>query len=376
MVCSSPGVGLVPYPVELAIFFKKQGHEVHAMVGSLNEFETGLKNSISENGINLHMIKCLDSKVQALLPIKNELIEILKKIDPDVTHFWGPRTAFQGRKISYQKNVARIIMIGSMGHTKGKTLSVRFAAHIANNYSDKVLALCEQDAERLRKVGVDSKKLGVMHFPVCCSKYNKLYFENVNKFRRDQIFDLYKLPKNKKILGCFAWFHQHKGHEIAIKAFIKIAEKYSNWNFVLAGDGETLSKCIELSKKLPNRIHFIGRIKHENVMELMPFCNSVVHPSFIETFGFSMLEPLLFEIPTVMTRVGIAEEINRARVAVVVEPRSVTALIEGLCKIFDNEVIMRDMAKQGRKFVLNNFDTAIIGNKLLKLYKDLVYKSN
>ena len=235
------------------------------------------------------------------------------------------------------------------------------------------MALCDQDANRLRLVGVDSKRLGVMYFPIGCSKYvvNSSLESRLN-FHRDQILERYKLPKNKKLLGCFAWFHPHKGHETAIKAFIKIAGKYSNWDFVLAGDGETLPKCIELSKKIPDRIHFIGRIRHENVMQLLPLCNSVIHPSFVETFGFSMIEPLLFEIPTIMTHVGIAEEINRAGVAVVVKPRSEIALVEGLCKIFDNEVIMRDKAKQGRKFVLNNFDTSIVGAKLLKFYKNLV----
>lgn len=39
MNCSSPDIGLVPYPVQLAIYFREHGHEVYAIAGTGKELQ-------------------------------------------------------------------------------------------------------------------------------------------------------------------------------------------------------------------------------------------------------------------------------------------------------------------------------------------------
>ena len=58
--------------------------------------------------------------------------------------------------------------------------------------------------------------------------------------------------------------------------------------------------------------------------------NAVVHCSNTETFGYSMIEPLLLGIPTVVTKVGIGYEIENNNAAVVIPKDDIHALVKGI----------------------------------------------
>lgn len=371
IVCSSPGIGLVPNPVYLATYFKQQKHDVHAITGCHKEYETGLGQVLRENEIPIHYVNCIDSTLRSWIPSYNKLRVLLRQIEPDAIHFWGPRSAFQGRSLSQQTKAIRCAMIGSMGHTKGNSISVRFAAAIANQYLDSVMALCQTERDRLLRAGIKKEKLGVMHFPIACKQY-LAYADPVKALGKNKIFSKFKVPSKKRIIGCFAHFHPHKGHEILISAFAKIASEFPDWDLVLGGDGIMIKRCRTLANLFPDRIHFLGRIPHDDVMRLLPLCDAAVHPSLVETYGFSIIEPLLFGLPSVVTRVGIAHEIERDRAALVVAPNNEDALSEGLRLIFEEDTTVTEMAAQSQEYVLRTFDIPIIGDKIISLYSHLL----
>lgn len=377
MICSSPGIGLVPYPVSLAIYFKRIGHEIHAITSSDREYERGLHQALKEASIPIHKVGFIDySGFRAWSPFNHELQYVLKSIEPNVIHFWGPRFAYQGRSLPRQNiKPIRVAMIGSMGHTMKLQFPIRFAAYCANRFLDGVLALCKADAMRLLKSGINPQKLGIMHFPVACDKNISLANAAIEK-GRDKVLNDFKLPLGKKLLGCFAHFHPHKGHALLIKAFEGLASKFPEWDLVLAGSGVTMEECKQLAKKIPNRIHFLGKLPHDQAMFLMPALDAMVHPSRIETYGFSMIEPLLFGLPMVMTRTGIAHEIEKSGTASIVEPNDQQALSQALYYLFSRYPESLERASAGPLFVRRNFDVPVIGEKLIGYYSDLLSKVN
>ena len=58
IMCATPGVGLCPYPVELAIHFKEQGHEIHAFCGSDRELRCVRQSRIPECSLPVHFNIC------------------------------------------------------------------------------------------------------------------------------------------------------------------------------------------------------------------------------------------------------------------------------------------------------------------------------
>jgi glycosyltransferase involved in cell wall biosynthesis len=98
----------------------------------------------------------------------------------------------------------------------------------------------------------------------------------------------------------------------------------------------------------------------------------VAHSSTIETFGYSILEPLLLGKPLVTTRVGVAVEVEKAGKAVVVEPGSGAALTAGLREVMKGGERIGQMTEGGPAWVMENFDTPRVAARLVALYERLI----
>jgi glycosyltransferase involved in cell wall biosynthesis len=189
---------------------------------------------------------------------------------------------------------------------------------------------------------------------------------------RDAILRAFELPADRNYLGCFAQFRPVKRQDLLIQAFTSIAAEFPRWELLLAGAGECVEQCRQLASALPGRIHFLGSIPHERAIALMAVMDAVAHCSTVETFGYSMLEPLLLGVPTVMSRVGVAAEIERAGKAVVVDPASAPALADGLRTVLRRDERIRAMAEQAPQWVTQTFDTPLVAAKLLDLYERML----
>src|SRR5436190_10311942 len=147
---------------------------------------------------------------------------------------------------------------------------------------------------------------------------------------REAILREFDLSPQRKYLGYFAHFRPVKRHDLLIQSFIEVMNEFPEWQLVLAGGGQCFDACKALAAPHRDRIHMLGGIQHERAIQLMAMMDAVVHCSTVETFGYSMLEPLLLGVPALLTRVGIAREIEREGKAIVVDPNSGPALKEGL----------------------------------------------
>ena len=374
MMCAAPGVGLCPYPVQLAAYFKERGYDIHAIRGTDREYETGLGAMLEASGVPVHVIPFTEVMEKAgFNPLDFSLRRALDELKPDIVHSWGPRFAFQGRSFLRRRHrPIHVAMIMSMAHDyRGSIWKERLAAALANRYLDRVLAACELERERLSSIGVRPDKLDVMLAPMACPPNLKLADES-RAAGRDAVLREFGLRTDRLHVGCFAQFRPVKRQDMLIRAFGELAEEFGQWDLVLAGAGERFEACKEVAKALPGRVHFLGSIPHERSIRLMTVMDAVAHSSSIETYGFSLLEPLLLGVPTVMTRVGVAGEIEQAGKAIVVPPDDQSALREGLRKVLRRDDAILGMAAQGPKWVTETVDTPLVATKLLALYERLL----
>jgi glycosyltransferase involved in cell wall biosynthesis len=364
--------------VELAVCFHRQGHEVHAICGSDKEYETGLRAKLDENRIPVHVVPFTEAMgARAFSPFDFSLRRTLDALAPDVVQSWGPRFAYQGRAFRLRRRGHRpiqVAMIMSMAHDSGRSWPERIGAALANRYLDRVLALCELESKRLLSVGVRTDKTEVMLAPMACPP-NLQLAAAARAQGRDAILRAFELPADRNYLGCFAQFRPVKRQDVLIQAFTAIAAEFPQWDLLLAGAGECMEQCRQLASALPRgRVHFLGSIPHERAIALMAVIDAVAHCSTVETFGYSMLEPLLLGVPTVMSRVGVAAEIERAGKAVVVDPASAPVLAEGLRAVLRRDERIRAMAEQAPQWVTQTFDTPLVAAKLLDLYQRMLAK--
>lgn len=84
-----------------------------------------------------------------------------------------------------------------------------------------------------------------------------------------------------------------------------------NLHMVYCGNevGVKFSQIIEIAGRegLENRFHLPGWIPYEAMPEVLKHCDCAVVPSSSETYGFTYIEPMMFGLPVLGTRVGIGE---------------------------------------------------------------------
>jgi glycosyltransferase involved in cell wall biosynthesis len=130
---------------------------------------------------------------------------------------------------------------------------------------------------------------------------------------------------------------------------------------------------------LSSKVVFIDPVSVENYPSLLASCDIFVLPSLSESWPISLAEALSMEKPVVATKVGgVKEIVHDNKTGLMVEPTDVTALASALNRLLENQSLANRLGKNGREFVVNNFDWNILAARFEALYKenlDLV-KSN
>lgn len=370
VVVSDPTSGLLQYPVDLALRFEALGHEVVVLSWTTK----GQNPDLYDRIMSSCMTYLTETSLQypfGLLGFKKGL---LSKIDPsfvkaDLLLTFGPFTAWQAR--SYlKKGGVSLSMIAAMGHDRTSWWKPLLGAQLLNLYTTHVGALCHLEIKRLTSLGVKPEKIVLVHNWI---DLDRLTYQTKDLISgsRNQVIEKLDLNPQQKIVVCLASFQLRKRQDLLITAFSKMIGSYPNYDLVLAGDGAERHNCEQLVLKLGliDRVHFVGQLANDDAMSLLSISDVVVHCSNAETFGYSMVEPLFLEKPTLVTRVGVAWEMETAEVAEVVPPDDIDALTLGLGRVMGGGQLIEQRVKRSRKFVSDNFEVNKIAKQILSLAK-------
>lgn len=171
-----------------------------------------------------------------------------------------------------------------------------------------------------------------------------------------------------------------KGIEYLLLGFSKFIRNNGKYNsnvklkLHLAGDGELLEEYRKMTKDLgiEGMVVFHGRLNRKELGDLMNTCDFLIVSSIKETFGSVLIEAMSVGIPVISTKCGGPEDFVNDKVGILVEPKSADAIEAGIRKMinnfdsFDSEYI--------KTYAIDNFGSEAIGNKLKKMYNDLLEK--
>ena len=142
---------------------------------------------------------------------------------------------------------------------------------------------------------------------------------------------------------------------------------------VFVGDGdmkaEVLRKINELG--LQENIYLVGN--KMDPWNVYPSLDLFVMSSIYEGLGRSITEALCSETPVVCTNVeGVPELVRENITGYLVKPKDYFELSRGILKSLDNIDHSKNMAKEGSKFVKENFDVNNMVKEIGDLYLDLL----
>lgn len=174
---------------------------------------------------------------------------------------------------------------------------------------------------------------------------------------------------------------EKKGHGYVIKAVVKIAKKYKNIQYIIAGDGPLRKNLEDLASelKIKNHIRFLGAVEQDEVLKLYQQAHIFILPSVTASNGdregqaLVLQEAQAFGLPVISTfHNGIPEGILDGKSGFLVPERDIDALAKKLEFLIEHPEIWPKMGKYGRKFVEEKYDSKKLNQRLVELYQKLI----
>ncbi|MGB8704232.1 MAG: glycosyltransferase [Gillisia sp.] len=173
-----------------------------------------------------------------------------------------------------------------------------------------------------------------------------------------------------------------KGALQALRVLQILLEKgYKDIDLTLVGEGEQRKEIEEYIKdhKLQSHVKLLGAQSQEMVKELMRQSHVFFLPGIYddngraETQGLVIQEAQAMELPVLVSDVGgMKYGVLEGETGFVVPEKDIAAFAEKLEFLIHNPDIRSKMGKKGREFVVENYDSKILGNRLEAIYCDIL----
>lgn len=200
-----------------------------------------------------------------------------------------------------------------------------------------------------KKTGVSTNRVKILPF------LSASYIEKFADQDNDMVRKLFKLPN--EYLFYPAQFWPHKNHIRIIKALGMLKEKKKlDIPIVFCGSysgdirkktfDEVMSEAIKL--KIRENIFYLGYIEDRYMSPLYRRALALVMPTFFGPTNIPILEAWSLKCPVITSDIrGLKEQAGNA--AILVDPKSVTSIADGIYKIWKDDELRRKLVKLGRK---------------------------
>lgn len=172
------------------------------------------------------------------------------------------------------------------------------------------------------------------------------------------------LPKNEEniifFLSRLDRFHLYKGLEFLLKAIKRIAHEIPLKLYV-GGEGELIYDYKRFVKEngIEEKVVFLGRLDNEQLIKYYNLCDIFVLPSISSTqegFGLVALEAMACKKPVIVTDiVGVAENVKRYKAGIVIPPKDIELLSEGIEYLLLNKDKAEEMGFNAYHLVKNSY---------------------
>jgi len=196
-----------------------------------------------------------------------------------------------------------------------------------------------------------------------------------------------KKPKNKNLKIIFvARYFKLKGGVIALEILERLRKKYGIEGIVVSNVPENL-------KKKYSKLEIYHLISQKKLFELMKSSDIFLYPSFVDTFGFSLLEAMSFGLPIISintnktkTRKEIVEDgktglifdayekLSFSKISAL-EEKVIIKLVGNTSKLIENKNLREKMSKECIKVIKGGkFSIKERNKKLREIYGGTIKK--
>jgi colanic acid/amylovoran biosynthesis glycosyltransferase len=277
-------------------------------------------------------------------------------------------------------NGQHVLTLSNLGLIKGKIITTFYgwdcSTYLKINGEDVYRELFEQNAlilclseemkERLVKIGCPPEKIKIHHLGV-----------DVERFRADRK----KIHSNGTCkLLTVGRMVEKKGVEYAIRAVSKLTEKYPGIHYTIIGDGPLRKDLEQLSTDLgvADHVHFLGAKNQTDIIDAMNRSDIFLAPSVTAENGDMegtptvLMEAQAMEMLVLSTfHSGIPEVVLDGRSGYLVPERDSDEIANKLALLIERPDMWNDLRQEGRKHIEEQYNEAILSQKLEEVYRNL-----
>ena len=187
-------------------------------------------------------------------------------------------------------------------------------------------------------------------------------------------------PKKRKIsiLFCGRLIRLKGGHLVVEIARNLQSQTESEIQFTIVGEGPEYPYLVDLIGRyqLEDTVHLVGSLTQEKIIEHLASCDIFLFPGIhdpdsgrCETQGLVVQEAQAMEIPVVVSDVGgIKYGVIDGVTGFVVKEGDVEEFCKTIKQLIFDPVLRNKMGKAGRRFVVERFDSRVLGKNLEEIY--------
>jgi glycosyltransferase involved in cell wall biosynthesis len=144
----------------------------------------------------------------------------------------------------------------------------------------------------------------------------------------------------------------HKDHVTLLHAARRVAGRFPDLHWIIAGDGELrqVLEWLAAELDLTSRVHFLGQVAHP--LRVIADANLYVMSSREEGLGTSVLDAMARGIPVASTSAGGLPEMLHDGAGILVSPRNPEALAGAVQRILSDAELRRGLVERASRAVV------------------------
>ncbi|GMR17648.1 MAG: glycosyltransferase family 4 protein [Gammaproteobacteria bacterium] len=289
------------------------------------------------------------------------LLKILRQERPDLVHLHSRRGADTLGAIAAKLAGIPVLLTRRVDNPESRgVVAIKYRLYT------KIITISEGIKKVLISEGVAPNRIQCIHSAVDTEKYKPA--PDRNSLGPDFGFD-----KNTKLVAVIAQLIARKGHRYLIDAIPDILSKVPEARFVFFGKGPIEPDLRKHCDKqgISTKVCFAGF--RDNLDQLLPHLDLIVHPADMEGLGVSLLQAAACGVPIIGTPVGGIPEIVRDGVnGYLVPPGDVEVIASRVIEILGDQSRLSRMGKAGRELVKKEFSISNMIDTNFNVYNQML----
>lgn len=196
---------------------------------------------------------------------------------------------------------------------------------------------------------------------------------------KNDLREKFAVDENKFVVLSVGQFIDRKGRKIVLEAARKLLTENKNLQFLwltqseITADDESLIKSFGLNDSF--RIVKSETVGDEraDVLNFFKIADAFALPSYLEGLPIALLEAMALKLPSISTSVNaIPEAVIDNQTGLLIEAGNADELANAIKNIYENSELRDRLSKDGREFVVENFDERVCCEIVLKTYETAI----